>query len=199
MKAKNLDVRGTSQHAENASVKDVGDNRIRSAHFSSLGALTTKPCQHHALPWRHYRPGGTRYITNAQATNIIEAVHFAKSLGLPLVAHLTIHWACTDIGDDPDGKLFAKFREGLSKWTHRHGFDLTAACRPRMVSGVATTPPEHSHGSPGRRLQECRTVLTAGDFEPPSPTLCRNQCAKPSPARKPVLRHLSLTLRLVER
>jgi hypothetical protein len=29
---------------------------------------------------------------------------------------LTIHWACTDIGDDADGKLFAKFREGLNKW-----------------------------------------------------------------------------------
>src|SRR5262249_38289766 len=126
MKSKNLDVRGTSQHAENASVKDVGDNRSRSAHFSSLGASTAQPFHRHARPQRRYRPGGSKYITDAQAINIIEAVRFAKSLGIPLVAHLTIHWACTDIGDDPDGKLFAKFREGLSKWTRRRGFDLTA-------------------------------------------------------------------------
>ena len=56
-----------------------------------------------------------------QATNIIEAVKFAKLIGLPLVAHLTIHWSLTDVGDDPDGKLFAKVREGLDKWLHRHG------------------------------------------------------------------------------
>ncbi len=31
---------------------------------------------------------------------------FAKSIDLPLVAHLTIHWAYTNIGDDPDGKSF---------------------------------------------------------------------------------------------
>jgi hypothetical protein len=61
-----------------------------------------------------------------QAASIIEAVAFAKSLGLPLVAHLTIHWAFTDVGDDQGGELFAKFREGLSKWTRRHGFDLTS-------------------------------------------------------------------------
>jgi hypothetical protein len=65
-------------------------------------------------------------------------VCFAKSVGLPLVAHLTIHWARTDIGDDPDGKLFAKFREGLNKWTRRHGFDLTAVwTRERMSRGQA--------------------------------------------------------------
>ena len=69
---------------------------------------------------------GSRYITDLQARNIIEAIRFAKSLGLPLVGNLTIHWACTDVGDDADGKLFAKFRGGLNKWTRRRGFDLTA-------------------------------------------------------------------------
>ena len=43
---------------------------------------------------------------------MMEAVACAKLIDLPLVAHLTIHWAFTDVGDDPDGKLFAKLREG---------------------------------------------------------------------------------------
>ena len=34
MKAKNLDVPGTSQQPENASVKDVDDNRRRPGHFT---------------------------------------------------------------------------------------------------------------------------------------------------------------------
>jgi hypothetical protein len=138
MTAKNLDVRGTSQHAENASVKEVKDNRGRLAHFNSLCAPAAQTDQRQTRPRRHYRVGGTRYITDLQASNIIQAVRLAKSLGLPLVAHLTIHWACADIGDDPDAKLFAKFREGLSKWTRRHGFDLTATwARERMSGGQA--------------------------------------------------------------
>ena len=55
----------------------------------------------------------SKYITMRQATSIMEAVRFAKLIDLPLVAHLTIHWSLTDVGDDPDGKLFAKVREGL--------------------------------------------------------------------------------------
>lgn len=133
MKTKNLDVRGTSQNVENAGVTDVEDNRRCSAHLISLGAS-----QRHTRPQRRYGQDGSRHISDLQATNIIEAVRFAKSLGLPLVAHLTIHWACTNIGDDPDGKLFAKFREGLNKWTRRHGFDLAAVwARERMSGGQA--------------------------------------------------------------
>jgi hypothetical protein len=87
---------------------------------------------------RRYRVGGTRYITIPQATNIIEAVDFAKFIGLPLVAHLTIHWAYTDVGDDPDGKLFAKVREGLDKWLRRQGIVFAAAwSRERMSRGQA--------------------------------------------------------------
>ena len=133
MKTKNLDVRGTSQNVENTGVTGVEDNRSRSAHLISLGAP-----QRHTRPPRRYRHDGSRYISDSQATNIIEAVRLAKSLGLPLVAHLTIHWACTNIGDDHDGKLFAKFREGLNKWTRRHGFDLAAVwARERMSGGQA--------------------------------------------------------------
>ena len=61
------------------------------------------------------RPRASKYITMRQATNIIEAVKFARMIGIPLVAHLTIHWSLTDVADDPDGKLFAKVREGLDK------------------------------------------------------------------------------------
>jgi hypothetical protein len=60
------------------------------------------------------------------------------------VAHLTIHWAYTDVGDDPDGKLFAKAREGLDKWARRHGFPLTCIwARERMSGGQSDV--EHCH------------------------------------------------------
>lgn len=78
------------------------------------------------------------------AMNMMEALAFAKSIGLPLVAHLTIHWVYTDIGDDPDGKLFAKFREGLAQWAERRGFPLTGIwTRERMSGGQAEV--EHCH------------------------------------------------------
>ena len=67
------------------------------------------------------QPRASKYITMRQATNIIEAVRFARLIGLPLVAHLTIHWSLTDAGDDPDGKFFAKVREGLRQVADRHG------------------------------------------------------------------------------
>jgi hypothetical protein len=59
-----------------------------------------------------------------QATNIIEAVDFAKSIDLPLVAHLTIHWSGTVAFDDHDGARFAKVREGLSKVLLRRGIPV---------------------------------------------------------------------------
>jgi hypothetical protein len=78
----------------------------------------------------------SKYITMRQATNLIEAVGFAQVIGLPLVAHLTIHWSLTDAGDDPEGKLFAKVREGLDKWLHRHGIEFAGAwAREREARG----------------------------------------------------------------
>ena len=103
----------------------------------SLGTHTAQP-DRQPKRRRHYRPGGTKYITVSQATSIIEAVEHAKSIGLPLVAHLTIHWAYTDVGDDSDGKLFAKFREGLDKWLRRQGIVFAAVwSRERMSCGQA--------------------------------------------------------------
>jgi hypothetical protein len=82
------------------------------------------------------RRGASKYIGMRQATNIMEAVRFAKLINLPLVAHLTIHWSLTDVGDDPDGTLFARFREGLDKWLNRHGIEFAAAwARERQSRG----------------------------------------------------------------
>jgi hypothetical protein len=78
----------------------------------------------------------SKYITTRQAANVMEAVRFAKLISLPLVAHLTIHWSLTDVGDDPDGKLFAKVREGLDKWLNRHGIEFAAVwARERQCRG----------------------------------------------------------------
>jgi hypothetical protein len=53
-----------------------------------------------------------------------------------LVGHVTIHWSLTDAGDDPEGMLFAKFREGLGKWLHRRGILFAAAwARERQSRG----------------------------------------------------------------
>jgi hypothetical protein len=90
---------------------------------------------------RRYRLGGTRLISISQADNIIEAVHFAKSVGLPLVAHLTIHWSLTNAGDDPVGKLFAKLREGLSKWLYRRRIEFASAWTRENAGGDV----EHCH------------------------------------------------------
>jgi hypothetical protein len=82
------------------------------------------------------QPRPSRYIPMRQASNLIEAVKFAKLVSLPLVAHLTIHWSLTDVGDDPNGKLFAKLREGLDKWLNRHGIEFAAVwARERQSRG----------------------------------------------------------------
>ena len=60
-------------------------------------------------------PLGSKYILPSQAINLIEAVKYAKSIDLPLVAHLTIHWSGTFAFDDHDGSRFAKVREGVAK------------------------------------------------------------------------------------
>jgi len=67
-------------------------------------------------PKREKQRRASKRINMRQATNMMEAVAFARYVGLPLVAHLTVHWSLTDAEDDPDGKRFAKVREGLDKW-----------------------------------------------------------------------------------
>jgi hypothetical protein len=136
--SKNLDVARTSHDSKIDDTKGDQGELASGPYLSSLCAGAAQPDQQQGLPRRLYRVGGTKYIPVAQATNILEAVKFAKLIGLPLVAHLTIHWAFTDAGDDPDGKLFAKFREGLSKWLRRQGIVFTATwSRERMSGGQA--------------------------------------------------------------
>jgi hypothetical protein len=63
-----------------------------------------------------------------------------------LIAHATIHWAGTKVGDDPDGRRFAKVREGLDKWLQRAGITAGLSCvwvRERRSGGAAEV--EHSH------------------------------------------------------
>jgi hypothetical protein len=75
-------------------------------------------------PRGRYRARGSQIISVEQATNIAEAVKFAKSMDRPLVAHLTIHWSGTVAFDDPDGTRFAKVREGLAKVLSRRGIPV---------------------------------------------------------------------------
>ena len=136
--AKNLDVLGTSGDLSFGFSKGAAGELAPEPLLCSLDAHTAQPqpdCQQ-----RQYRAGGTKYITIPQATSIIEAVEFARSINLPLVAHLTIYWGGTDAGDDPEGKLFAAVREGLSKWLHRKAIEFTGAWARERPADV-----EHCH------------------------------------------------------
>jgi hypothetical protein len=71
---------------------------------------------------------------------MVEALAFAREIDTPLKAHATIHWVGTNAGDDPDGRLFAKVREGFDKWLKRQGIaeGLTAIwVRERLSGGSA--------------------------------------------------------------
>ena len=122
--SKNLDVPETSHDSMSQDAK------------GSAGDLTPEPllsvvcpdaAQDEKQP-RSYRPHGSKHLSLALATNIIEAVDHARTIGLPLVAHATIHWSGTVVFDDPDGRLFAKVREGLHKWLLRRGIAGGLTC-----------------------------------------------------------------------
>jgi hypothetical protein len=103
-----------------------------------------RPSQYRIGRPSQYRIGGTRLISVPQATNLKEAVDHAKQIGLPPVAHFTIHWVGTDAGDDPDGKLFAKVRDGYARWLRRRGVPFTGVwCREKLSGGQAEV--EHAH------------------------------------------------------
>lgn len=120
----NLDVLGSDQEHELPSGKGFA---TESAPKPPLYSLSPRAGEAGKLA---YRSRGTRRITLPQAANLMEAVAFARSIGLPLVAHLTIHWAYTDAGD--------KVREGLDKWLRRHGIVFAGIwSRERMSSGQA--------------------------------------------------------------
>jgi hypothetical protein len=56
-----------------------------------------------------------KHIKTRQARNMMEGLAFARDIGTPLTAHLTIHWGGTGACDDADGSRFAKFRYLLHK------------------------------------------------------------------------------------
>src|SRR5262245_27457950 len=122
--SKNLDVPETSRDSITQETKGLtGDP----ASVPLLSVL----CPRRALGKKHprtYQPHGSKHLNLDQATNIIEAVDYARTIGLPLVAHATIHWSGTVVFDDPDGKLFAKVREGLHKWLLRRGIAGGLTC-----------------------------------------------------------------------
>ena len=115
--SKNLDVPETSYDSiTQAAEGSAGDLMLR-----PLLSVVSPGVAHNEKQRRRYRPHGSKNISVAQATNLIEAVHFAKTIGLPLVAHLTLHWSGTVAFDDHDGTRFAKVREGLKKVLLRRG------------------------------------------------------------------------------
>jgi len=115
-----LDVVRTSRDQENLQPKGSAGESAPDPHLSVVCPFPAQPPRERRHRGR-YRTRGSRYISVPQANNIVEAVKFAKSIGLPLVAHLTIHWSGTIAFDDHNGLRFAKVREGLAKVLRRRG------------------------------------------------------------------------------
>jgi hypothetical protein len=66
----------------------------------------------------------TKYITEKQAMNLIEALYFAEQIGLRLNVSIDINWLMFS-GFVDDKRRWAKCQERISKWSQRHGFPLT--------------------------------------------------------------------------
>ena len=80
---------------------------------------------------------------------MMEGLNFARGTGVPLNAHLIVHWGGTFVGDDPDGKLFAKLRYLLDKrFRRKFGIPLIGIwVRERHRNKHTRQPSEvtHSH------------------------------------------------------
>ena len=123
--------------SKNSDVPETSHDSVTQGAKGSAGDLTPEPLLSVVCPdaahtesqrRRPYRPHGSKDLSLDQATNIIEAVDYARAIGLPLIAHATIHWSGTDAFDDSDGKLFAKVREGFHKWLLRRGIAGGLTC-----------------------------------------------------------------------
>ena len=117
MSAKNMDVVGRSREQKTIEPKGPAGEPAPDP-LSPVVCPFPAPLREKREKRGRYRPLGSK-ATVPQATNIVDAVKFTKSIGLPLVAHLTIHWSGTVAFDDHDGKRFAKVREGLNKILYR--------------------------------------------------------------------------------
>jgi hypothetical protein len=144
-KSKNFDVLGPSREQTNGSSQGATGSDPVSPLIICYGADTAQPNprQRSSTP-KQYRVGGTKRITITQAIHLKAAVNFAELIALPLNAHLIIHWVGTDAGDDPNGELFAKVREGIARWLRRRGIQLTGIWfREKQSGGQAEV--EHAH------------------------------------------------------
>jgi hypothetical protein len=104
---------------------------------SATKAETTKPTT---------KLHASTHITVRQASNLMKALAFARVIGRTLNTHATIHWIGTKAGDDPDGRRFAKVREGFDKWLLRHGVTggLTAVwVRERLLGSSGEIDHDH--------------------------------------------------------
>ena len=146
-KIQNFDVHRTVQKQDAGQNKDVAGNSVSSSPSICYGATAAQssPLRNDSNnPRGPYREGGTKYISISQAKAMIEAVQYAKAVGLPLNTHLIIHWAGTASGDDPNGKLFAKLREGYARWLRCRGAAFAGVwCREKLSGGQAEV--EHCH------------------------------------------------------
>jgi hypothetical protein len=79
----------------------------------------------------------------------MEGLNFAREIRMSLDTHLIIHWGGTLVGDDPDGKLFAKLRYLLDKrFRRKFGVPLIGIwVRERHRNKHTRRPSEvtHSH------------------------------------------------------
>jgi hypothetical protein len=161
----NLDVVRTSRDRESVEPKGTAGESPPDPHLSVVCPFPAPPVRQQQHRGR-YRLLGSKCISVPQATNIIEAVRFAKSIDLPLVAHLTIHWAGTIAFDDHDGTRFAKVREGLSKVLLRRGIPAAWIwCRECKVHTdivhshlLFHVPAEYRYPF-GRKLDELRVTV----------------------------------------
>src|SRR5215468_5967667 len=86
--AENVDVVRTSRDQESLESKGPAGESSPDPHLSVVCPFPAQPSSQRKARGR-YRAHGNKYISVSQATNLIEAVDFAKSIDLPLVAHLT--------------------------------------------------------------------------------------------------------------
>jgi hypothetical protein len=123
MKMRNLDVSGTSHDQEELQPKGSAGESGPDPHLSVVCPFPAQPSRQQKHRGR-YRTRGSRYISVPQATNILQAVNFAKSIAFPWLPISHIHWSGTVAFDDHDGTRFAKFREGLNKVLFRRGVSV---------------------------------------------------------------------------
>jgi hypothetical protein len=80
--------------------------------------MTVHPLHHETSPvkTRQRNPNKpSNRMTLRQARSMMKGLAFAREIGTPLNAHLTIHWGGAGACDDQDGSLFAHFRHILDK------------------------------------------------------------------------------------